>query len=202
LQRSISRALRIKYGYYVRRNDQPDAKARIHRTVRIDPAARIGDRWGSTTLGEVLKGSRRSKGRRAGKNTPNSVDGHIGRRIRLRRTTLGITRAALADAMDLTVQQLQKYEYGSNRVSASRLFDLARILEVSPSWFFEDLKPGASERPTYKISPFKQSPLGKEELDPMARPGMLALVQVISRIEDTAILRAVHNLIKTLTRRR
>ncbi len=72
---------------------------------------------------------------------PSPVDVHVGARIRLRRTLLGMSQERLGDALGLTFQQVQKYERGVNRVGASRLFDLSRILDV-PISFFYDNQPG------------------------------------------------------------
>src|SRR6059058_5546845 len=73
---------------------------------------------------------------------PKPVDSHVGSRIRLRRTLLGMSQERLGEALGLTFQQVQKYERGLNRVGASRLFDLSRVLDVPVSFFFEDIAPG------------------------------------------------------------
>lgn len=73
---------------------------------------------------------------RTGKKGPNPVDVHVGRRIRIRRVLSGLSQTALADRLGLTFQQLQKYESGANRVSASRLWQIAQILDVPIAWFF------------------------------------------------------------------
>lgn len=70
---------------------------------------------------------------------PNPVDVHVGRRVRLRRKVLGFSQEHLADSLGLTFQQIQKYERGANRVSASKLYDMARILSVPIEFFFEGL---------------------------------------------------------------
>jgi len=69
----------------------------------------------------------------------NPIDIHVGARMRLRRTLLGLSQMALADSIGLTFQQVQKYERGANRIGASRLFDLARVLDVPVSFFFDDM---------------------------------------------------------------
>ena len=70
---------------------------------------------------------------------PNPVDLHVGSRIRLRRKVLGISQERLADALGLTFQQVQKYERGSNRVSASKLYEIAATLQVQVAYFFDGL---------------------------------------------------------------
>lgn len=67
----------------------------------------------------------------------NLVDGHIGARIELRRVALGLTREALAQAMNVTVQQVEAFEAGRARVSASALFDVADLFDVKVGYFFE-----------------------------------------------------------------
>ncbi len=70
---------------------------------------------------------------------PSPIDVHVGSRIRLRRTLLGMSQERLGEALGLTFQQVQKYERGVNRVGASRLFDLSRVLDVPISFFFDDI---------------------------------------------------------------
>ena len=65
-----------------------------------------------------------------GTGRPNPVDVHVGARVRLRRTLLGMSQEKLGDAIGLTFQQVQKYERGANRIGSSRLFDLSRVLDV------------------------------------------------------------------------
>jgi len=86
--------------------------------------------------------ARRTRGR-LDDGAPNPVDVHVGARMKLRRTLLGMSQEKLGEAIGLTFQQVQKYERGANRVGASRLFDLARVLDVPVSFFFDDL-PDAS----------------------------------------------------------
>src|SRR5579872_1601759 len=68
---------------------------------------------------------------------PNPVDAHVGTRVRMRRTLLGMSQEKLGDSLGLTFQQVQKYERGANRVGASRLFELSRVLDVPVSFFFD-----------------------------------------------------------------
>jgi transcriptional regulator with XRE-family HTH domain len=69
--------------------------------------------------------------------TPNPIDKHVGARLRMRRMMVGMSQGKLGDALDVTFQQIQKYEKGTNRIGASRLQQLARVLEVPPAFFFE-----------------------------------------------------------------
>jgi transcriptional regulator with XRE-family HTH domain len=70
---------------------------------------------------------------------PNPVDVHVGLRVRLRRKALKISQEKLAESLGLTFQQVQKYERGSNRISASKLYEIARALRAPIAWFFEGL---------------------------------------------------------------
>ena len=87
----------------------------------------------------VLMDVQERKPQRKTRGKPNSVDIHVGNRVRQRRTLLGLSQERLASALDLTFQQVQKYERGANRIGAGRLFQLARALDVPVNYFFEDL---------------------------------------------------------------
>lgn len=76
------------------------------------------------------------------KKTPNPVDAHIGARVRMRRLMMGMSQEKLADALDLTFQQIQKYEKGVNRIGGSRMTQIAKVLEVPVAFLFE----GAGEQ--------------------------------------------------------
>src|SRR5918998_2050696 len=73
---------------------------------------------------------------------PSPIDVHVGGRVRLRRTLMGMSQERLGEALGLTFQQVQKYERGVNRIGASRLFDLARVLDVPIGFFFDDMPDG------------------------------------------------------------
>ncbi|NHF71656.1 helix-turn-helix domain-containing protein [Paracoccus xiamenensis] len=75
----------------------------------------------------------------------HEVDVHVGTRIRHRRWLIGMTQQQLADQVGIKFQQIQKYETGANRVSASRLWDIARALDVPISFFFEGLTDGRAD---------------------------------------------------------
>jgi transcriptional regulator with XRE-family HTH domain len=79
--------------------------------------------------------------------TPNPVDLYVGGRIRMRRRTLGVSQEKLAEDLGLTFQQVQKYERGANRVSASKLYEIARSLSTPVSFFFEGLNDPTTSQP-------------------------------------------------------
>jgi transcriptional regulator with XRE-family HTH domain len=77
---------------------------------------------------------------------PNPIDIHVGLQVRLRRKELKISQEKLAETLGLTFQQVQKYERGANRISASKLYEIARTLRVPMGWFFEGLSDPAEGR--------------------------------------------------------
>jgi len=92
---------------------------------------------------------------RAALSAPNPIDLHVGQMVRARRKTLGVTQSELAVALDLTFQQVQKYERGSNRISASKLFEIARYLDTPIGALFEGLHAdGSGETPLGKMVGF------------------------------------------------
>nr|WP_245579175.1 helix-turn-helix domain-containing protein [Inquilinus limosus] len=121
---------------------------------------------------------------------------HIGGRIRLRRTLLGYSQAKLASAIGLTFQQIQKYEHGSNRIGASRLHQLSRVLEVPVDFFFEDA-PSVAGMPVQGLAeeaePYDAGP------DPMQRRETLELIRAYYRVEDPATRRRVLDLLKAMS---
>ena len=129
---------------------------------------------------------------------PSPIDVHVGTRIRLRRTLLGMSQERLGEALGLTFQQVQKYERGVNRVGASRLFDLSRVLDVPISFFFDDLPDGVagvSGRRAAANLADAQEPLGD---DSMNRRETLELVRAYYRINDPMIRKKVFELIKSM----
>jgi transcriptional regulator with XRE-family HTH domain len=80
---------------------------------------------------------------------PNPIDKHVGARVRMRRLILGMSQGKLGEALDVTFQQVQKYEKGANRIGASRLQQLARVLDVPPAYFFEDAPSGEPRPPGF-----------------------------------------------------
>src|SRR5260221_7115236 len=112
--------------------------------------------------------SKTSDGRRRRQKSdkPNPIDIHVGSRVRLRRTLLGMSQEKLGEAIGLTFQQVQKYERGANRVGASRLYDLSRVLDVPVSYFFEEIKAETVEAAQGDPDP-REPANGGPEPDPM-----------------------------------
>lgn len=113
-----------------------------------------------------------------------------------------MSQEKLAEAIGLTFQQVQKYERGTNRIGSSRLFDLARVLEVPVAYFFEDMSSNVAARSPSRIRGFADSKPEPYESDPMARRETLELVRAYYRITDPQIRKRVFELAKTLGRTR
>jgi transcriptional regulator with XRE-family HTH domain len=128
---------------------------------------------------------------------PNPVDIHVGSRVRLRRTLLGLSQEKLGEAVGLTFQQIQKYERGANRIGASRLYEFSRILDVPVSFFFDDMaeRSRVSEQGSYALADQPQAPL---EPDPLTRRETLELVRAYYRISDPQVRRRLFELTKSL----
>lgn len=134
---------------------------------------------------------------------PSPIDTHVGSRIRLRRTLLGMSQERLGEALGLTFQQVQKYERGVNRVGASRLFDLSRVLDVSISFFFDDLPDDVAEMHgsghyTRAAGGFAEPQPGFGMDDTLNRRETLELVRAYYRITDPAVRKRVFDLIKSM----
>ena len=129
------------------------------------------------------------------------IDAHVGSRVRLRRTLLGMSHEKLGDALGLTFQQVQKYERGVNRIGASRLFDLARVLDVPIGFFFDDLPPEMGGNVAVRSRPaiygFSEAQNSLED-DSMNKRETLELVRAYYRITDPAVRKRVFDLIKSL----
>ncbi len=129
---------------------------------------------------------------------PNPVDIHVGSRVRLRRTLLGLSQEKLGAALGLTFQQVQKYERGANRIGASRLFHLSRILDVPVSYFFEELS--AESALGGARAPGLAEDKDSYEPDPLAKRETLELVRAYYKITDPKVRRKVFDLIKSMAK--
>jgi len=146
----------------------------------------------------AARGRRGATGRpKTGK--PNPIDVHVGSRVRLRRTLLGMSQEKLGEAIGLTFQQVQKYERGANRIGASRLFDLSRVLDVPVSFFFDDMPADAAAAPVDDDSPAPDDGRsGGYEPDPMAKRETLELVRAYYRINDPSVRKRLFELTKAV----
>jgi transcriptional regulator with XRE-family HTH domain len=133
--------------------------------------------------------------RRLKADKPNPVDVHVGARVRLRRTLLGMSQEKLGEAIGLTFQQVQKYERGANRIGASRLFDLSRVLDVPIAYFFDEL--GGSE-PSTEIAGLSEASAASYQAGPLIKRETLELVRAYLRIHDPQIRRRLFDLTKAI----
>ncbi len=132
----------------------------------------------------------------AGKK-PNPIDVHVGARVRLRRTLLGMSQVKLAEAIGLTFQQVQKYESGANRIASSRLYGLSRVLDVPVAFFFEDMPDTVAASSPAQRRGMAEEPVSYE-LDPMAKRETLELVRAYYKIGDPTVRKRLFELTKAL----
>ncbi len=127
----------------------------------------------------------------------NAVDVHVGKRVRLRRTFLGMSQEQLGASLNITFQRVQKYERGANRISASRLWDTSQILDVQISHFFDYMTDD-----TMRLSPRRFSRGEKNDFDdenardPMARRESLKLVRTYYSIESSKVRKRISEMVK------
>ena len=130
----------------------------------------------------------------------NAIDLHVGQRLRLCRALLGMSQEQLGTELNITFQQVQKYERGANWVSASRLWDISQILDIPISYFFDDMS-----NITMQSSPMHVS-RGDQKLvinngvskDPMARRETLELVRTYHSIEKPLVRKRVVEIVKSI----
>jgi transcriptional regulator with XRE-family HTH domain len=130
------------------------------------------------------------------RSAPNPIDIHVGGRLRMRRLAVGLSQERLAKSIGITFQQIQKYERGTNRIVASRLHDLARVLDVPVGYFFSDMDEGT----------LKQSnATARDEAvafshDLMAERETLDLVRSYYNISDPRIRKRLFDLVKSVSK--
>lgn len=117
---------------------------------------------------------------------PHPVDIHVGEKLRLMRTLRGLSQTELANRVDLTFQQVQKYESGANRISASRLWEISEALDTPIGFFFDGLREG----------PGPSNPMGLGE----SGRGNLNLVRYFESIPDEGVREGVFELMKRLAK--
>jgi len=127
---------------------------------------------------------------------PHPIDIHVGSRLRMRRTLLGLSQEKLGEAVGITFQQLQKYERGANRISASRLYHLSQVLDVPIGYFFEEMT--AVGEPAAEGATMVRLPEEPDEFESMARRETLELVRAYYRIPDATVRRRAFELMKAL----
>ncbi|MDH3233333.1 MAG: helix-turn-helix domain-containing protein [Alphaproteobacteria bacterium] len=131
---------------------------------------------------------------------PRPVDVHVGSRVRLRRTMLGMSQEKLGAAIGLTFQQVQKYERGTNRIGASRLFELSKVLDVPVSFFFDDMSPEVAATGGKRPFGFSEAEATVYEADTLAKRETLELVRAYYRIRSDKVRKRVFELAKALAK--
>ena len=140
------------------------------------------------------------------KGTANEIDKHVGLQIRSRRTLLGLSQEKLADAVGVTFQQIQKYERGTNRVSASRLFNFSKALDVSLEYFYQGLEAANNGKTKYGVSDNEQQAFGSSEQSESHIPENLLqdkevidLIRAYFMIEDPKKRKEILRFIKSMS---
>ena len=150
--------------------------------------------------------SRKSCRGRTPSGQPNPIDAHVGNRIRLRRTLLGLSQEKLASLLGLTFQQIQKYEKGTNRVSASRLWDISKVLKTPVGFFYEDMDKEIAKQSPRTFSSSSSSTLWlaeeKEDFntDPMLREETIELVRAYYKIPNRKAAKSLFDAIVSLSK--
>ena len=129
----------------------------------------------------------------------NPIDIHVGNRLRMRRTLLGLSQEKLGEEVELTFQQIQKYERGANRIGASRLFDFSQILDIPVSYFFEELDDEVKNpEGAYEVG-MRYFETTAPEPDELNRRETLELVRAFYRIPSMKKRQALMDLFTTLS---
>ena len=132
------------------------------------------------------------------KGTPNEMDIHVGQRLKVRRSLLGMSQEKLAEAAGITFQQIQKYERGMNRISAGRLFDFSNVLDVPVSYFFEQFQnPIQSSQYSHGLSDNNQEGFDKGD-DIMSRKETIDLVRTYYSVKDEDARKDILKFIKSM----
>jgi transcriptional regulator with XRE-family HTH domain len=125
---------------------------------------------------------------------PNPIDKHVGSRVRMKRKLLGLTQEKLGEALGLTFQQVQKYEKGSNRIGASRLQEIGKILQAPPSFFFEGSPQGSAT-----IDGFAEAPSSQYVVDFISSVEGLQLNRAFASIKDAKVRKRIVDLVVAIS---
>jgi transcriptional regulator with XRE-family HTH domain len=132
---------------------------------------------------------------------PNPIDVHVGHRVRVRRSLLGMSQTKLGDAIGLTFQQIQKYERGTNRVSASRLYEFTRVLDVPVSYFFDEMVSDLANKGRLHALDFTEKTPEPHKVDPMTRRETLELVRAYYKITEPKVRKRLFEMVKSVAAR-
>ena len=143
-------------------------------------------------MGKIRLAYGRGKGKGIG-----PIDAHVGARVRMRRTLLGMSQTTLGDVLGLSFQQVQKYERGTNRIGAGRLFELSQVLDVPVEYFFEEMPSEVAASSPAQGGGRAKAPPGYE-LGPMAKRETLELVRAYYKISDPQVRKRLYEMTKAL----
>lgn len=129
---------------------------------------------------------------------PNPYDVHVGARLRACRTLAGFSQEKLGQHVNLSFQQIQKYEKGLNRIGASRLQQFAQILNVPPSYFFDGIDVNATSQQKQPAELDASAVLAAVQGDEVSQRKSIELVRNFGRIKDPLMRNAIANLVKTV----
>tara|TARA_B100000989_G_scaffold254700_1_gene203427 strand:- start:613 stop:1041 length:429 start_codon:yes stop_codon:yes gene_type:complete len=130
-------------------------------------------------------------------SNPNPVDVHVGKRLRLKRTILGMSQEAIGNAIGVTFQQIQKYERGINRIGASRLYDFSKVLHVPVSYFFEEFDNSGADGNEAFEGMAEEAVMGFEH-EQIASRETMEMMRAYYRIGDTNVRKRIFELIKAV----
>jgi transcriptional regulator with XRE-family HTH domain len=131
----------------------------------------------------------------ANKKQPNPIDIHVGGRVRLRRMMLGMSQEKLGEQLGITFQQIQKYEKGTNRIGASRLQHIARVLTVPVAFFFEDAPGAPAAQPAGGLSEPKSA---SYIVDFLSSSEGIQLNKAFVRVKDAKLRRRIIDLVRAM----
>ena len=131
-----------------------------------------------------------------GTRRPNPIDVHVGNRVRLQRMLIGISQEKLGERLGLTFQQVQKYEKGINRIGASRLFELSRVLGVPVQFFYEDAPAIGNQQSS--APGFAERSSDSHVFEFLSSREGLELNRAFSRITDPKVRKSVLDLVRSL----
>jgi len=144
-------------------------------------------------MAKAQKAAKSTAKRSLKRDGPHPIDIHVGARVKLRRMILGLSQEMLGKALGLTFQQIQKYEKGVNRIGASRIFELSKLLEVPVQYFYDDYGPmiGASRG-------MAEPDAGEAFMQLVNSPEGVELCRYFAEINDPKVKKRVLDLVKTI----
>ncbi|MDJ0684967.1 MAG: histone H1-like repetitive region-containing protein [Alphaproteobacteria bacterium] len=182
----------------------PAKKAAKKAVLKKAPAKKGAVKKASAKKGAAKKGRAKKAGAKsvipAGRpGVPNPIDIFVGEKMRMRRITMGLSQQRLAALLGLTFQQIQKYERGANRLSASRLWDLHDVLEVPIDYFYEGMSDAIADNSPRLRAGVEDTVVPDVDIepDPMAKRETLELARYYHSIKDPKVRRAVFDLVRS-----